>query len=130
MKSIGLTFVFLISFVTSTIASDVETKKFEDTDQPFKFHGRLMLYNGTPSVRIWIIGTKRLVGVPGRDIEPAEMPDELTSLISWGTQIYADFHVTPLTKYKKGEMQMVRIDAVENLVIYKNGKFSEKRRKL
>ena len=26
-------------------------------------HGRLMAYNGTPTFRIWVVGTKRLLGV-------------------------------------------------------------------
>jgi hypothetical protein len=25
-------------------------------------HGRLMYYNGTPSFRVWVVGTNRLLG--------------------------------------------------------------------
>src|SRR5262245_48301115 len=29
----------------------------------FTVHGRLSVYNGTPSIRLWPIGTKRLLGI-------------------------------------------------------------------
>ena len=54
-------------------------------------HGRLTYYNGTPSCRIWIVGTKRLLGVRQSGDEVAYMPKGLRDLMSWDTDIFADF---------------------------------------
>jgi hypothetical protein len=107
-----------------------ELGHYENTNQPFKLHGRLSIYNGNPPFRIWIVGTNRILGVKGGDLVPAEMPEKLKAIMTLDTKIYADFHITPLTKYVKGVMQIVRIDAVENLVIYRGGKFVAKRKQL
>jgi hypothetical protein len=108
-----------------------DTKRYIETNSPFKLHGRLMIYNGTPSFRIWIIGTNRLLGIPGGDTEPADMPKALEDLFTEpGVQVYGDFEVTPLTKYKAGEMQLVKITSVENLIIYKGDTFYRKMKKL
>ena len=115
------------------LASNNEVTSYEDTDQPFDFHGRLGAYNGNPCFRIWIIGTHRVLGVSGGDLEPAAMPTELEELMvtnGFSTLIYADFNVSPLTKYEKGHMQMVQIDAVSNLVVYIGDQFIEKRKTL
>lgn len=82
---------------------------------------------GTPTFRIWVIGTNRILGVPGGDTEPAEMPAKLQKIFTdTSVEVYADFEVTPLEKYKKGRMQDVRIDSVENIVIYKDKKYYKK----
>ncbi len=86
-------------------------------DNSFKVHGRLSLYNGTPSARIWIIGTKRILGVPD-DYLP-NLPDSITHLISWEAAIYGDFVVCPLTQQNPGHMQLVCIESASNLVAKK-----------
>ena len=126
-----LTVVLLAS--TLCFAGDKDlSKQYENTNSPFELHGRLPLYSGNPCFRIWIIGTKRLLGVQGGDIDPATMPTELEALFqaNGSLRVYADFKVTPLTKYKKGHMQMVRIDSVKNLVIYQGDTFLEKMKEL
>jgi hypothetical protein len=40
-------------------------------------HGRLMYCNGNPSCRIWIVGTKRLLGMQESGEEVADMPKAL-----------------------------------------------------
>ena len=122
-------FVILIGLPLTESAG--ESGNYEETNTTFKLHGRLMIFNGTPSFRIWIIGTNRILGVPGGDTEPAEMPGKLEKLFtSTGIEIYADFEVTPLRKYKRGYMQDVRIDSVENLTIYKDGEFYKRKKTL
>ena len=107
------------------------SKQYKNTNAPFSFHGRLQIYNGNPCFRIFIIGTNRILGVPGGDLEPADMPKELDNLFTeTSIIIYGDFSVTPLTEYKEGEMQLVRIDTVKNLIIYNGDKFIKKQDKL
>lgn len=43
-------------------------------------------------------------------------------------EIYADFVVQPLTPYKKGVRQMVRVISASNLVVVENGKIVLQRR--
>ena len=85
---------------------------------PFKVHGRLSVYCGTPSCRIWIVGTKRILGLDQTDTpEIALMPPELQALLTTENLIFGDFTVVPLTKDEAGVMRIVRVVAAENLVI-------------
>jgi hypothetical protein len=82
-------------------------------DSCFTVRGRLSCWNGNPSLRIWIIGTKRMLGVR----EGSPMPDTLQNLIkTFDTEVFGRFLVCPLTKYKPGVMQTVRILSVQNPV--------------
>jgi hypothetical protein len=85
----------------------------------FKIHGRIRLYNGTPGVRIWPVGTKRLLGVLPSENEI--MPPNVSKHIAWGTDIFGDFLVCPFTKQEKGEMQCVCIESASNLVLERHG---------
>jgi len=81
----------------------------------FTVHGRLSPSNGTPSLRIWIIGSKRILGViPSED---EIVPPTLMAHLRFGTSIYGDFTVCPFTESKPGEMQMVCIEEAKNLVV-------------
>jgi len=86
----------------------------------FEVHGRISFYNGNPSVRIWPIGTKRILGVRESEIKS----EVLKKYLNWGTQIYGDFIVCPLTKSKEGHMQIVCLKSGKNLVVeqYEEGK--------
>src|SRR5580704_17502003 len=70
-------------------------------------HGRLSVYNGNPSFRVWRIGSTKIVGIhsgPGaqrRDPEDGEHP-ELRSNIERlvdgmvnGHRVFADFEICP-----------------------------------
>jgi hypothetical protein len=75
----------------------------------FKIHGRLREYNGI-AYRIWWIGKDRLVGADDGDI-----PDKLD--VDYGMDVFGDFEVCPLTKQREGEMQMVCVESVSNIMI-------------
>ena len=75
--------------------------------------GRVSLYNGNPSVRIWPIGSKRLLGV--RESEPKLVPPDLAKSLSWDTGTFADLRVCPLTLEREGTMQIVCIAAARNI---------------
>jgi hypothetical protein len=88
----------------------------------FTVHGRLSVYNGTPSIRLWPIGTKRLLGVidprdpsavPGRDT----LPESIASKLDFDKDVFGDFLVCPLTRSKPGRMQTVCIESGKSLVV-------------
>lgn len=87
---------------------------YSDKDA-FTVHGRLNYWNGNPSRRIWIIGTKRVLGIR----EECPIPDYLQNKLSFDVDIYGDFLVCPLTKYEPGVMQIVRIKSASHVVIRK-----------
>lgn len=88
------------------------------TGPAFKVHGRLSVYNGTPSCRIWIVGTKRILGIAeSSPPEVAFMPVGLRQILTDEHLIFADFTVVPLTKDEPGVMRRVRVAAAENIVI-------------
>jgi len=79
----------------------------------FTVHGRLSYWNGAPATRISVPGTRRILGVPD-EIVPESMAGQLTD----ATEATGDYRVCPLTKQKRGHMQMVCIDSAAN-VTYK-----------
>ena len=80
-------------------------------------HGRLTYANGNPSSRIWMVGTKRVLGVRDGEGGVASLPKDLRDLMSWDREIYADFVVEPLTPHKAGVMQMVRVLSASRIVV-------------
>lgn len=116
-----LLFIFFCAFFASNVIADEINPEKECKDNPgvvdkcFTIHGRISIYNGTPSVRIWQVGSKHLFGV-----SPAEneiMPEEIKKYLSFGTHIYGDFFVCPFTKAKTGYMQDVCVESVSNIVV-------------
>ena len=84
----------------------------------YKVRGRMSLANGTPSVRIWLVGTKRILGISeGRFYleEYANVPEELVRQLKWDNVIFADFTVCPFTDDKPGVMRLVCVEAAENV---------------
>jgi hypothetical protein len=88
--------------------------------------------NGTPSTRLWHIGTHHIYGIysnqygfihdtPTLDNEapelhftlPKGMPDE------FGWTIYGDFEVCPLEPLKQGHMQAACIAGAANILVPK-----------
>jgi hypothetical protein len=93
-------------------------------------HGRLSFYNGTPSWRIWVVGTKRLLGVRQSGNEVPDVPKELLNLISPGKDVFADFTVEPLTPEEPGVMRLVRVVSASKLAVVESNKIVLKRAKL
>ena len=74
-----------------------------------------MLYNGTPSARIWIVNGGHTLGVLEIGNVPG-MPDSLYKVLNWDTRIYGDFTVHPIERYREGNMQDVRVVSFRHLV--------------
>jgi hypothetical protein len=103
-----------------------QTNKMET----FMVHGRLSIYNGNPSHRIWIVGTKRLLGVRESADEVPFTPAELRSIMTTDREVFADFVIEPLMAYKQGHMQMVRVVSVSKIVVTERGKIVLQKDKL
>ena len=77
-------------------------------------HGRLGFYNGTPSTRMWAIGTHHMFSVP---TEKEEMPKYLRKLVpTFDDEVYGDFLVCPYKKRLPEHMQPVCVESGKNLV--------------
>ena len=88
-------------------------------DACFALHGRAFLSNGTPSLRIWRIGTDRILGV--FDPENEIIPDSLEKKLSgFDVDVYGDFEVCPFTKRQPGEMQTVCVESADHLIVKHN----------
>ena len=96
----------------------------------FRVHGRLSVYNGTPSIRLWPMGTKRLLGIidpndasnaPG----PTILPLDIKNKLDWNKDVFGDFNVCPLTRQQSGRMQTVCIADGKNLTVREH-KLTEK----
>ena len=88
----------------------------------FTVRGRLSVYNGAPALRIWRIGTKRILGVSEqRFAVPGyrNVPENIRAEIDQDKALFGDYVVCPFTKPKENEMQMVCIEKVTNLVVKK-----------
>jgi hypothetical protein len=84
-------------------------------DVCFTVHGRLSVWNGSPGLRIWRVGTSRILGV--QDDDP--LPENLSKQMNWGVEAWGDFEVCPFTKERPGVMQMVCVESAEH-VLFKN----------
>ncbi len=86
----------------------------------FPVHGRMNFWNGSPSVRIWRVGTKRILGVSEqRYYEPGvcNLPRSLRDQLDWDTDLYADFVICPFTPDQPGVMRLVCVDGASNIVV-------------
>lgn len=80
----------------------------------FTVHGRLYVSNGTPSVRLLKIGTKRVLGASD---EGDDLPACLRKFLAFGTFIYGDFFVCPSKPDRPGWMRPVCVESVSKLVL-------------
>jgi hypothetical protein len=85
----------------------------------FTVHARLSVYNGAPALRLWKIGTHRMLGVSEQRFSLAgyrNIPIDIESQIDQSTAIFGDFLVCPFTRPVPGEMRMICIESGKNLV--------------
>lgn len=88
----------------------------------FNVRGRLSVYNGTPSIRLWPVGSKRLLGVldpedVSGELGPSTIPASVRRQLDWDKEIFGDFLVCPLTRSKPGRMQTICIESGKNLIV-------------
>jgi hypothetical protein len=102
-------------------------------------HGRLGFGNGTPALRLWKIGTKRILGIYSRpstyaprvgdpdngDNEGPQLPLNVAHAM-WSSKgqplpdrVFGEFEVCPLEPEREGAMQAACVQAAKNIVIEK-----------
>ncbi len=120
------TFIFALSIIGSfgaiAEAQDMNSCKAHPqlSGSCFEIRGRMGFSNGNPSIRIWPVGTRRLLGLSvGRASmsENYNLPKELLAQLSWGKAMYADFIVCPFTDDEPGVMKIVCVESAENISI-------------
>ena len=87
-------------------------------------HGRMSLWNGAPTVRIWIVGTRRMLGVRQPNDSLEDLPPNVRRLWAthgdaamWESELFGDFRVCPLAPDRPGHMQPVRLESASRLVL-------------
>jgi hypothetical protein len=123
--------LILVSFSPGSSGSGIRKipcKTPENSKACYWTHGRLTAGNGTPAVRLWKVGTKRLLGIYsgpsvdryGLDNEDPELPANLLRKFrpteNW---VFADFEVCPLEPEKPGAMQAACIESAKNIIVEK-----------
>ena len=105
----------------------IACKTAENAGSCYWTHGRLAAYNGTPTMRLWKVGTKRILAIhsgPGykkddyRENEDPEMPASAErALKPFQNVVFADFEICPLEPEVAGEMQDACIESAKNVVV-------------
>lgn len=86
-------------------------------------HGRLSAANGNPALRIWVIGSKRMLGVDvDQDLSLDQLPANIRRLWApvgnlFDASIYGDFRVCARHPQRPGVMQRVTVTHARNLVL-------------
>ena len=86
----------------------------------FTVHGRMELHNGNPTVRIWRVGTNRILGVSEQRFAVegyCNLPTVIREQLSWDSDLFADFVVCPFTRDKRGVMQLVCVESATHVVV-------------
>jgi hypothetical protein len=88
----------------------------------FVVYGRLSVYNGTPSIRLWPSGSKRLLGVlDPNDISnapgPTVLPGDIKGKLDWNKDMFGDFLVCPLSRKQAASMQTICIESGKRLIV-------------
>ncbi len=85
----------------------------------FTVYGRLSVYNGAPALRIWKVGTKRVLGISDQRFLKTgyrNIPVNIRELVNQDTDVYGNFQVCPFTKSLPNKMQLVCVESGKNLV--------------
>ena len=92
-------------------------------------HGRLSAYNGTPTLRLWEIGTHHLFGLGTNyeavfrrhgfdDADEPDLPPSIERVFEgFQTNIFGDFQVCPLEAFRPGNMQPARVISAKHLFV-------------
>jgi hypothetical protein len=112
---------FLVAFLALLAAGlpMVRSQTFtgEDLNCPFTVHGRLRNYMGYAQMRIWIVGSTRIVGVEDETPESEKIAALFPESGWFDYAVYGDFTIEPLAPDIKGHKRPVRILKVKNVVM-------------
>ena len=72
--------------------------------------GRMNYWNGTPSTRVWVIGTHHMLDLPCED---SGLPQDIRAHFQdFDDEVTGIFEVCPFSRYQKGHMQSVCVESV------------------
>ena len=124
-----LTTLFILITPTGMSSQDRPKRKLacktpENSKSCYWTRGRLTWGNGTPAVRLWKIGTRRVLGIysgpsglrSDMDNEEPDLPQNLRRKFKPGdAPIFGEFEVCPLEEEKPGQMQEACIESAKNI---------------
>ena len=121
----SIAIVGLLFLAAPAVAEDDESACSRARVGPcFSVHGRLTTCTGIPNARIWVVGTKRILGVTdskgrpnGDQLLPDRLQDEMFSATPCSKAAYGDFTVCPVTQSQPGHMQSVCIERVAKVSV-------------
>ena len=82
------------------------------------FYGRLSVYTGSPSIRIWPVGTKQLYGLrsTGSDPENLVLPEKLRDALATNPlEINGKWEVCPLEPERSNQLRAVCLESASEL---------------
>jgi hypothetical protein len=88
----------------------------------YTVHGRLSAWNGAPTFRIWVVGTKRILGVSEGMFGPVGydlLPQGIPAPVSFDEGYFGDFTVCPFQPPSQNKMRLVCVAAVRHLRVAK-----------
>jgi hypothetical protein len=111
-------FVWVLGALGVILAGPAETK--EASWPCYWVQGRMTAGNGTPSTRIWPVGTHRMLGVvnPGHpDVDAGEMPEKVLNLLTRQNDftVWGNFYVCPVAPVRAGWMRFVVVKGARRL---------------
>ena len=90
----------------------------------FAVRGRVTACNGVPTVRIWIVGTQRILGVAdgrgnpaGEHVLPVPLEQTLLEATPCSKAAFADLTVCPLSPVRPGVMQRVCVVSADRVTV-------------
>jgi hypothetical protein len=118
MRTLALS---LLLHVGALPAARPEVFTGEHLNTSFTIHGRLRHYMGAAQMRIWVVGSTRILGVD----EATPESEKIAALFPKGGglaglfdyAVYGDFTVEPLAPDTKGQMRPIRILKARNVVV-------------
>ena len=123
---VALTALFVYAKPGEVPKRTIPCKMPQNANSCYWTHGRVGFYNGTPAIRLWKVGTNRLLGIysgpsvdrHGLDNEDPQMPANLKRTFKPSeNRVYGEFEVCPLEPEREGAMQAACIESTKNLVV-------------
>lgn len=139
------------AFPQSSPKRKIPCKAPDNAGMCYWTRGRLAFYNGNPSMRLWKIGTKRILGIySGPNSEridpldnehpefPANLDQSYDADVKWQVTakaqgkipvegvpdpVFADFEVCPLEPEHSGVMQAACIESAKNIFVQRGAFF-------
>ncbi len=82
------------------------------------FYGPLSVYSGSPSLRIWPVGTKQLYGLRGTGADPENvaLPEKLRDILASNPrEVNGKWEVCPLEAERPNQLRSVCLESASEL---------------